>query len=608
MQSTKSNRPQSVGANPRSDASNTLSIVVSPSAASSKHAASSKDASLTAPHQAHRSLSESIPPNIKPVILPTFRQLKPTVFIIGLSGPSSSLVVPLSHLLSFVLPIRFLLHEDAFLLPTPPSATFNLHLQPSYRTSLDIPALAHNLHYLHAHAVLPTGVVSVHTTPEQLAAAKKLIPNDFLDSFKKTLLEHVAPFQLLEPDIILALVEGPLLYPIRKLREEIDIKIFLRAPTTSTITSPPKPKGASPVGGFEDDISRSLDFAHEHAIFFASSHTSTSSSITPISIPILTTMNQPACSAANLLVQTNPDASMDQTLEWTMLEILKALKAAKERISQRQEIVELAGEREDDLISTRMTLSRHVDIMSDESGRRGRHHHHKDSNKILSVLGEYNESESPTRSRKNGLEKRITKNLTTPTTMTTKTKTTAQGLGWWDAIFKPQEASSEEQEKEKEKEPPKHKHKIKQKKEEEIEKQEKYYNIPGSYIPSDGGDNNTNIPKPHQQHPTTFISPEENSSPSPSYRDVYFHAYNHDHNYDFIPPSTVSTTVPTSTVATATYKNTPDHHHRHRRHYHNHHNPKIYDNREQQQRQRYEPCECEEGVFGKLRRWLWEVV
>ncbi|KAG0227055.1 ribosylnicotinamide kinase [Actinomortierella wolfii] len=159
------------------------------------------------------------------------------IVVVGLSGPSSGGKTTISRYLRSILPNSVILHQDDFYI-----AESDLPIDP--RTGLanwdcaeaiDFKAMAEVLDHLKEHyGQFPEGFASKEDL--NLVGAKEHgepIAPQVLDVFKSTLQEAIAHRKLLNKtseDPVFLIVDGFLLYVDERLRNSIDIRLFMTAP------------------------------------------------------------------------------------------------------------------------------------------------------------------------------------------------------------------------------------------------------------------------------------------------------------------------------------------------------------------------------------------
>ena len=243
--------------------------------------------------------------------------------LIGISGCTGSGKTMLSHLLSWVLPPetpRFVLHEDDFFIPKRfliPSK--NGELDADCRDAIDFAALIRVLQYVKDEGKMPPGFHTDQDETYERDHANKLVSQDVLDEAKMLL----ASSGYLKDGQPVCFVDGFLLYHEPKLRELLDIKLFLR--TTKEIArarrfEKPDYAGERAEGEFwktEEYFHRVAwpNYVEEHSPLFKSADVE--------GAPLLD-----LCENLGIIMQPQLEMSIEDTLRWAASSIAEKNQAS----------------------------------------------------------------------------------------------------------------------------------------------------------------------------------------------------------------------------------------------------------------------------------------
>jgi len=148
--------------------------------------------------------------------------------LIGISGCTSSGKTMLSHLLSWVLPTatpRFVLHQDDFFIPKHfliPSK--DGELDADCRDAINFGALIRVLEYVKGEGKMPPGFHTDRDGTYERDHASTLVSEELLNDSRE-FLSKSSHFENGQP---VCIVEGFLLYHEPRIRELLDVKLFLR--------------------------------------------------------------------------------------------------------------------------------------------------------------------------------------------------------------------------------------------------------------------------------------------------------------------------------------------------------------------------------------------
>ncbi|KAL9116736.1 MAG: hypothetical protein Q9187_006737 [Circinaria calcarea] len=199
----------------------------------------------------------------------------PTATIVGISGCSSSGKTTLARLLRSLFPHTLILHQDDFYLPEA-----QLPLRSGLRdwdcaASLDIAGLVDALRYIKAEGKLPEGLVSKEDQNEVGA-------NGVSERVERRLQGEVEEWMRgegqgkLSAERRLVILDGFLLFgeSVRDVREEIDVKVLLRAKYDKAKERREKRSGYVTLEGFWEDPPGYVDevvwpnYVEEHGFLF----------------------------------------------------------------------------------------------------------------------------------------------------------------------------------------------------------------------------------------------------------------------------------------------------------------------------------------------------
>lgn len=248
-----------------------------------------------------------------------------SVFIIGLSGPSSAGKTTLAHLLSrvFFPSVIHILHGDDFCKELKDLPTVNGYLDADGPDGVDFVRMVQVLDYIKANAgKTPTDFKSwqADVFPGQDQKALGLVEEQLLSDLHKSVKTCGVDFR----DLILVIVEGFMLYNVQAVQKKLDAKLFIRLSyaeakcrrmAKQSYGADAKPEQFWKTEGyFEKMVWR--NYATAHASFFKDQD-------------VEGAPDAEKCAAAGVNVQPGLNVDVGTTLHWTTNVILNSLKHDK---------------------------------------------------------------------------------------------------------------------------------------------------------------------------------------------------------------------------------------------------------------------------------------
>ena len=250
---------------------------------------------------------------------------EPTVFLLGISGPSSAGKTTLAHILSSVFTphVQLLLHGDDFCKDISLIPTCNGYIDADGPSGVDFEKLVETLDYVKANGAKPPSNFTSWQSdvfPGQEARALRMVPQDTL----KQLRDKVSS-QLGDAKYTIVIIEGFLLYHLSEVRRRLDGKLFVRLDHQEArrrrLTRPSY--GAEAKEGefwktedyFETMVWR--NYVEQHADLFEDGNVEGS-------------IDRKVCSERGIALQEAMNAEMGQTLSWAVDIMIGLLKGHQE--------------------------------------------------------------------------------------------------------------------------------------------------------------------------------------------------------------------------------------------------------------------------------------
>lgn len=257
--------------------------------------------------------------------------MKPTshssdpVFMIGLSGPSSTGKTTLAHLLNQVFPsVVLILHADDFCKEFKDLPTVNGYLDADGPDGVDFPRMVQVLDYIKGNAGKPPMDFKswqADVFPGYDKIALELVPEQLLTELSAKVKSSGVDFAKAK----LVIVEGLMLYNIEAVRSRLDVRLFLRLShdnakqrrmTRRNYGADAKPEEFWKTEDyFEKMVWR--NYVAEHASFFKDQDVE--------GIP-----DEEKCAAVGVNVLAQLAADAETTLRWATHAILDSLRHVKE--------------------------------------------------------------------------------------------------------------------------------------------------------------------------------------------------------------------------------------------------------------------------------------
>ncbi|KAK9487985.1 P-loop containing nucleoside triphosphate hydrolase protein [Lipomyces starkeyi] len=165
------------------------------------------------------------------------------IFLIGVSGPSSSGKSTLARLIRYVLPKSFILHEDDFYKPETEIPVVNGIEDWDCPEAIDFIALRAAIDYIKKNRKLPD---NVHYKEDQNNLGTPPVSNEEADEIKKQVLGEDSVAENAE----FCIVDGFLLFNDDVITKQLDIKFLLRAPYESLKKRREARSGYATIEGF----------------------------------------------------------------------------------------------------------------------------------------------------------------------------------------------------------------------------------------------------------------------------------------------------------------------------------------------------------------------
>ncbi|KAK9374710.1 P-loop containing nucleoside triphosphate hydrolase protein [Lipomyces chichibuensis] len=165
------------------------------------------------------------------------------IFLIGVSGPSSSGKSTLARLLRHVLPNSFILHEDDFYKPETEIPVVNGIEDWDCPEAIDFIALRAAIDYIKKNRKLPD---NVHYKEDQNSLGTPPVSNEEADEIKKQVLGENSVAENTE----FCIVDGFLMFNDDVITKQLDIKFLLRAPYESLKKRREARSGYATIEGF----------------------------------------------------------------------------------------------------------------------------------------------------------------------------------------------------------------------------------------------------------------------------------------------------------------------------------------------------------------------
>ncbi|KAK9362499.1 P-loop containing nucleoside triphosphate hydrolase protein [Lipomyces starkeyi] len=165
------------------------------------------------------------------------------IFLIGVSGPSSSGKSTLARLIRYVLPKSFILHEDDFYKPETEIPVVNGIEDWDCPEAIDFVALRAAIDYIKKNRKLPD---NVHYKEDQNNLGTPPVSNEEADEIKKQVLGENSVAENTE----FCIVDGFLLFNDDVITKQLDIKFLLRAPYESLKKRREARSGYATIEGF----------------------------------------------------------------------------------------------------------------------------------------------------------------------------------------------------------------------------------------------------------------------------------------------------------------------------------------------------------------------
>ncbi|KAK9316171.1 P-loop containing nucleoside triphosphate hydrolase protein [Lipomyces starkeyi] len=165
------------------------------------------------------------------------------IFLIGVSGPSSSGKSTLARLIRYVLPKSFILHEDDFYKPETEIPVVNGIEDWDCPEAIDFIALRAAIDYIKNNRKLPD---NVHYKEDQNNLGTPPVSNEEADEIKKQVLGENSVTENTE----FCIVDGFLLFNDDVITKQLDIKFLLRAPYESLKKRREARSGYATIEGF----------------------------------------------------------------------------------------------------------------------------------------------------------------------------------------------------------------------------------------------------------------------------------------------------------------------------------------------------------------------
>ncbi|KAL9617192.1 MAG: hypothetical protein Q9160_007997 [Pyrenula sp. 1 TL-2023] len=245
-----------------------------------------------------------------------------SVFLLGISGPSSAGKTTLAHLLShiFTTQVRLLLHGDDFCKDISAIPTRNGYVDADGPEGVDFQKLVETLDYVKTNGgALPEGFQSwqANVFPGQEARALRMIPEEHLIRLRDNASRQLPKYAT----YVIVILEGFLLYHRDDVRRRLDGKLFVRLDHEEArqrrMTRPSY--GVEAKEGefwktkdyFEKTVWR--NYVEQHAELFENGNVE---GIT----------NGATCRARQIVVQETMNVEVEQTLTWAVDEVTSLLR------------------------------------------------------------------------------------------------------------------------------------------------------------------------------------------------------------------------------------------------------------------------------------------